>query len=354
MLAINGGVMQPDPSVSVVILAAGYGKRMKSSLPKVLHPLGGLPLIEHSLRSAAQVSAQPPVLVIGHGAEQVRAAVGERARYALQSQQLGTAHAVRMAQPLLEGRADWVVVTAGDMPLITAQTLQRLVDLQRSSDSALTMLTVILDDPHGFGRVVRGPDGDVQAVVEEAVAPPEVLALRELNAGVYCFDGNWLWKALGEVTLSPKGEYFLTDLVEIARRQGRRVQAVIADDPHEALGINTRAHLAEAQAVLQRRIAARWMEAGVTLIDPSSTTIEVDVTIGAETIIYPHSYLGGRTQIGSNCRLGPGAVLWDSHVGDGCQIPTVWLKNCRVADGVSLPPYTARRGAFLSAAESEA
>jgi bifunctional UDP-N-acetylglucosamine pyrophosphorylase/glucosamine-1-phosphate N-acetyltransferase len=346
--------MQPDPTVSVVILAAGYGKRMKSSLPKVLHPLGGVPLIEHSLRSAAQVSGQPPVLVIGHGAEQVRAVVGERARYALQDQQLGTAHAVRMAQPLLEGQADWVVVTAGDMPLITAQTLQQLVDLQRSADAALTMLTVILDDPHGFGRVVRSPDGDVQAIVEEAVAPPEVLALRELNAGVYCFDGKWLWKALEEVRLSPKGEYFLTDLVEIARKQGRRVQAVTAHDPHEALGINTRAHLAEAQAVLQRRIAARWMEAGVTLIDPPSTTIEVDVTIGADTILYPQCYLGGQTHIGANCQIGPGAVLWNAQVGNDCRIAAAWLENCRLADGVRLPPYTVQRGGFISTHESEA
>jgi len=346
--------MQPDSSVAVVILAAGYGKRMKSSLPKVLHPLGGVPLIEHSLRAAAQVSGQPPLLVIGHGAEQVRAAVGERARYALQSQQLGTAHAVRMAQPLLEGRADWVVVTAGDMPLITADTLQRLIDLQRSADSALTMLTVILDDPHGFGRVVRGPHGDVQAIIEEAVAPPEVLAIRELNAGVYCFDGAWLWQALAEISLSPKGEYYLTDVVEIARRHGRRVQAVTAADPHEALGINTRAHLAEAQAVLQRRIAARWMEAGVTLIDPASTTIEVDVTIGADTIIYPHCYLGGSTQIGGNCRIGPGAALWDTRVGEGCRIPAGWLENCTLADGVRLSPYAVRRGGHISAAESEA
>ncbi len=345
--------MQPDSSVSVVILAAGYGKRMKSSLPKVLHPLGGVPLIEHSLRSATQVSGQLPVLVIGHGAEQVRTVVGERARYALQSQQLGTAHAVRMAQPLLEGRADWVLVTAGDMPLITPQTLQELLNLQRASDSALTMLTVILDDPHGFGRVVRGADGDVQAIVEEAVAPPEVLALRELNAGVYCFDGKWLWQALEEVNLSPKGEYFLTDLVEIARRHGRRVQAVIAQDPHEALGINTRAHLAEAQAVLQQRIAARWMAAGVTLIDPSSTTIEVDVTIQADTVIYPQCYLGGNTRIGANCRIGPAAVLRNTQVGNDCIIPAAWLEDCTLADGAQLPPYTALRGAFIPPVEGE-
>ncbi len=344
---------QPDASVSVIILAAGYGKRMKSSLPKVLHPLGGVPLIEHCLRSAAQVSGQPPVLVIGHGAEQVRAAVGDRARYALQSQQLGTAHAVRMAQSLLEGRAESVLVTAGDMPLITAQTLQQLIDLKRSSDAALTLLTVILDDPHGFGRVVRNQNGDVRAIVEEAVAPPEILALRELNAGVYCFDGKWLWRALEKVRLSAKGEYFLTDLVEIAHNQGQRIQAVTTQDPHEALGINTRAHLAEAQAVLQQRIAARWMEAGVTLVDPSSTTIEVDVTIGADTIIFPHCYLGGQTRIGANCRVGPGATLWNTQVGDHCHIPAAWLEDCTLADDVRLPPFTNRHGASFVATESE-
>ncbi len=336
--------------VSVVILAAGFGKRMRSSLPKVLHPLGGIPMIEHSLRAAAQVSHQPPVLVVGHGAEQVRAAVGARARYALQAEQLGTAHALRTAQPLLAGAGGRVLVITGDMPLLRAKTFKRLIDLQSSSNAPLSMLTVTLDDPHGFGRVVRAQDGSVRAIVEEAVAPPEVLALRELNASVYCFESDWLWGALQRVPLSPKGEYYLTDLVSIAVQDGLRVQALSAADAEEALGINTRQHLAEAEAVLRRRTHQRWMDAGVTLIDPLSTTIEVDVEIGADTLLYPGCYLAGQTRIGAGCRIGPQAVIRDSHIGAGCRVAAAWLEDCRVEDGGEVSAYHHLRGQTIPAA----
>ncbi len=336
--------------VSVVILAAGFGKRMRSSLPKVLHPLGGIPLIEHSLRAAAQVSRQPPVLVIGHGAEQVRAAVGDRARYALQTEQLGTAHALRTAQPLLAGTNGRVLLITGDMPLLRGETFKRLIDLQSRNEGPFSMLTVTLDDPHGFGRVVRGSDGTVRAIVEEALAPPEVLAIRELNASVYCFEADWLWDALERVPLSPKGEYYLTDLVSIAAQDGLRVQALPVEDADEALGINTRQHLAEAEAVLRRRTNQRWMDAGVTLIDPLSTTIEVDVEIGADTLLYPGCYLAGQTRIGVNCRLGPQAVIRDSHIGNGCRVAAAWLEDCRVEDGGEISACCHLRGETIPAA----
>ncbi|MEN4010524.1 MAG: NTP transferase domain-containing protein [Bellilinea sp.] len=336
--------------VSVVILAAGSGKRMRSSLPKVLHPLGGIPLIEHSLRAAAQVSHQPPVLVVGHGAEQVRAAVGTRARYALQAEQLGTAHALRTAQLLLAGAGGRVLVITGDMPLLRGETFRRLIDLQSRNEGPFSMLTVTLDDPHGFGRVVRADDGAVRAIVEEALAPPEVLAIRELNASVYCFESDWLWGALPRVPLSPKGEYYLTDLAGIAAQDGLPVQALSAGDAGEALGINTRQHLAEAEAVLRRRTNQRWMEAGVTLIDPLATTIEVDVEIGADTLLYPGCYLAGQTCIGANCRIGPQAVIRDSRIGDGCRVAAAWLENCRVEDGGEVPACRYLRGETVPAA----
>ena len=238
-------------SLDVVILAAGQGTRMKSRLPKVLHPLGGKPFVLYSVEAATQASQHLPVLVVGHGSEQVRKTVGDAARYAVQSEQLGTGHAVMQARSLLEGQGDHVIVCYADMPLLRAETLQRLLATQQANDGPLSMLTVIADDPRGFGRIVRGEDGDVLAIVEEAVATPEQLTIRELNVGVYCYDADWLWQNLDQIPVTqPKGEYYVTDLVEIAVKQGGRVQAIIADDPDEMLGINTRVHLAEAEAAL--------------------------------------------------------------------------------------------------------
>lgn len=336
-----------SPTLSAVILAAGYGKRMKSSLPKVLHPLAGLPMIQHSLRAVAGVTAEPPVVVIGHGADQVRQAAGSQARFAVQSDQLGTAHALLMAAPLLEGKAGLVLVITGDMPLLTSATFARLIELQRANCGPISMLTVILDDPHGFGRVVRGPDGTVREIVEEPQATPEILAIKELNASVYCFDAGWVWDALRRVPLSPKGEYYLTDLAGIAVRDGLEVQALIAEDPNEALGINTRQHLAEAEAVLRQRINLRWMLAGVTIVDPNTTWIETGVEIGPETVLYPGTHLRGQTMIGPDCQIGPNALIANSRLGAGCRVESAWLEDCQLEDGAQAAAFQHLRGAHI-------
>lgn len=325
--------------LNAVILAAGQGTRMKSSLPKVLHPLAGLPLIEHCLRAVAGVTDRQPVMVVGHGAEQVRAVVGEKARCVLQQPQLGTAHALRMAEPLLADQPGLLLVTYGDMPLLTSATLQRLVDLQRANSGPISMLTVVMDDPHGFGRIVRGADGAVQAIVEEAQATPEILAIHELNVGVYCFDSTWLWRQLPNIPLSPKGEYYLTDIVAIAVGQGLKIEALTVADAEETLGINTRAHLAEAEAVLRRRINQGWMLAGVSILDPQTTYIEADVRIGADTRILPGCSLLGATAVGAGCQIGPHTILNNSRLGDGCVVSASWLENCDLPDGARIGPY---------------
>ena len=334
--------------LSAVLLAAGYGKRMKSSLPKVLHPILGLPMIEHCLRAVAAVTDELPVVVVGHGADQVQALVGSRARYALQKEQLGTAHALQMAAPLLADRGGLVLVATGDMPLLTSQTFSRLVENQRHHSGPISMLTVVLDDPHGFGRVVRAPDGSVVEIIEEAQASDEILKIKELNASVYCFDAAWLWDALSQVELSPKSEYYLTDLVGIAVRAGRSVQALAAEDPAEALGVNTRVHLAEAEAVLRSRINTHWMLAGVSLVDPASTWIEPDVTIGAETLIYPGSMLRGSTQIGPGCTIGPQAMIQNSRLGANCVVKAAWLEDCDLEENALVQPYLHLRGEKIS------
>jgi bifunctional UDP-N-acetylglucosamine pyrophosphorylase/glucosamine-1-phosphate N-acetyltransferase len=297
---------------------------------------------------ALAVTGRSPVLVVGHGAEDIRRIVGDRAAYAYQAQQLGTAHAVLQARDFLQGQADTVLVTYADMPLLTAETLGALAESHARQGCVMTLLTVIAEDPHGFGRVLRDADGHVQGVVEEAVATPEQLAIRELNAGVYCFDAAWLWRTLPEVPVSPKGEYYLPDLVVLALAQGCPVNAVRCEDATELLGINTRVHLAEAEAALRARINRRWMEAGVTLLDPAATYIEPGVTIGPDTIILPGTHLTGRTRIGARCRIGPAAIIQDSEIGDGCVVLMSVLEEAVMEEDSNIGPFShLRKGARL-------
>jgi bifunctional UDP-N-acetylglucosamine pyrophosphorylase/glucosamine-1-phosphate N-acetyltransferase len=318
-------------SVTAIILAAGQGTRMKSSLPKVLHLVAGKPLVIHAIENSQSTITEKPVVVIGHGADQVREAVGDRARFAIQHPQLGTAHAVQAAKEALEGFNGLILVFYADMPLFTKETMQRLVKTQRSNPGVMTMLSVFMDDPHGFGRVARKADGSVQAIVEEAQADAATLAIHELNVGAYCFRSDWLWDALERIKVSPKGEYYLTDTVELAVSENQRVECVVLDDPQEAIGINTRVHLAEAEAILRRRINQRWMLSGVTMIDPSTTYIDQDVVLEPDTIIYPNTYLYGNTHIGTGCRIGPSVYVWDTVVENYCILgPEVAVRNTTV------------------------
>jgi bifunctional UDP-N-acetylglucosamine pyrophosphorylase/glucosamine-1-phosphate N-acetyltransferase len=334
--------------LSAVILAAGKSTRMHSSIPKVLHPLAGRPLIHYAMQAVAGLSDDLPVVVVGHAADAVRQAVGAAARFALQQQQLGTGHAVMSAAPLLRDQADLVLVTSADMPLFRPETLRQLVEMQKNNPGPLSMLTVTGDDSHGFGRVVRDAQGNVLGVVEEPQATPQQLALREYNVGAYCFQASWLWAALERIPLSPKGEYYLTDAVGLAVAGGMTVQALVMDDPDEALGINTRVHLAEAEAVLRQRINTAWMMAGVTLVDPNSTYIEPGVTIGQDTVIWPNTYLHGSTVIGEGCTLGPDTIIHDSRIGRDCVVLCAVMEGAVLEDGVSMGPFAhLRKGAHL-------
>jgi bifunctional UDP-N-acetylglucosamine pyrophosphorylase/glucosamine-1-phosphate N-acetyltransferase len=332
-----------------VILAAGQGTRMRSELPKVLHPLLGHPLAWYALEASRQATQAQPVMVIGYAGEAVRQTLGESADYVVQEPQLGTGHAVMQAESLLRGRADYVLVTYADMPLVRVETLSTLIRKQQAHAGPITMLTVMADDPRGFGRVIRKADGSVQEVIEEAQATPSQLSIRELNVGMYCFAANWLWEALPRIPLSPKGEYYLTDLVGIAVSEGLAVQAVTADDPVEVIGINTRVHLAEATALLRQRINRAWMLAGVTLLDPATTYIEPEVTIGQDTVIWPNTYLHGKTVIGQACTLGPNTMLHDTQIGNRCEVLASLLENAVVEDDVDIGPFShLRKGAHLA------
>ncbi len=333
--------------LAIVILAAGQGTRMKSKIAKVLHPLAGKPMVDYGIDAAWGLSGRPPVLVVGEQSADVRAHVGERAIFVEQAERLGTAHATLMAAGALRGRADLVLVFYADMPLLRPETLRRLVESHTASpaDPAITMLTMAIDQPRGFGRVVRHDDGTVAAIVEEAAATPAQLALRELNVGVYVFDAAWLWDALPRITPTPpKNEYYLTDAVALANADGRPVLAVTGDDPDELIGINTRVHLAEAEAALRRRINERHMLNGVTLVDPAATYIEADVVIGPDTVIWPNTYLRGQTTIGQDCVIGPDAVLVNAVVGDGCTVLAAVIQDSTLERGVAMGPFARVRG----------
>ncbi|NLF01059.1 MAG: bifunctional UDP-N-acetylglucosamine diphosphorylase/glucosamine-1-phosphate N-acetyltransferase GlmU [Anaerolineales bacterium] len=327
--------------LAAVILAAGQGTRMVSDLPKVLHPLAGRPLISYAIETVSALAHLKPVMVVGCGADAVRQQVGDRVTFVEQREQLGTGHATLQAREALRGQSDLVMVTYGDMPLLTRETLGRLVERQQHNSGPLTILTLIHDDPRGFGRVIQDETGAVMEVVEEAVATPEQLALRILNAGAYCFDADWLWRYADQIPLSmPKGEYYLTDLIGMAVSQGLRVETVATDDAAETIGINTRIHLAEAEQALRRRTNERWMLAGVTIVDPANTMIEPTVIIGQDTTIWPNTHLRGDTVIGTRCQIGPGAVIEGSRVGSGCRILASMLEQATVEDGADVGPFS--------------
>lgn len=338
-------------NISAVILAAGYGTRMKSDLPKVMHPLLGRPMIDWAVRVVESLIQQPPVIVVGYGQELVRAFLGQRGRYAEQQTLLGTGHAVLQALPQIGDNADAVVVTYGDMPLLTTATLHKLlalyVDTQADPALALAMLTITRDNPQGFGRIARRADGSVAAIVEEVDCTPDQLAIRELNPGIYCFNAAWLRANLPLVPKSAKGEYYLTDLVAMAAAQERRI--VTADAPVEDVyGVNNRVHLAEAEAILRRRVAERHMLAGVTIVDPNSTYIEDGVTIGAETTLWPGCILRGATQIGQRCTVGPFSQIIDSAIADECRIVYSVVEQARMDSGAEIGPFGhLRKGAHL-------
>jgi bifunctional UDP-N-acetylglucosamine pyrophosphorylase/glucosamine-1-phosphate N-acetyltransferase len=331
-----------------IVLAAGRGTRMKSSLPKVLHQVCGRPMIHYAINAAKMSGAEKTVLVVGHGAEEVQNYLGERVIYALQQEQLGTGHAVQSALPAISEDYDTILVTYGDMPLLTEGTLQKLLQTQAKNSGPLSMVTMISEDPKGFGRIMRGMDGSVVAIVEEVECTPEQLSIQELNVGAYCFDAKWLWQALKRLPLSPKGEYYLTDVIGIAVQDGLRVDALTVTDNQEALGINTRVHLAEAESVMRQRILENLMLEGVTVIDPASTYVESSVRIGMDTILQPNTFLRGDTVIGENCVIGPNTIITDCQVGNRCVILAAVMDKAIVEDGVDMGPFARlRKGAHL-------
>ncbi len=338
-------------SLSVVILAAGKSTRFRSNTPKVLHPIGERPMIDYTLSLAESLSSVPPVIVVGKETQEaIKAWAGDRADYVYQERRLGTGHAVLQARSRLQHKTDCVLTLYADMPLLQKETLAALIQIRRKSDAAMAMITVIRDNPRGFGRVLRDEDGHVLQVIEEPEATPKQLAIRELNAGIYVYKSDFLWPNLPRLKPSAeKGEIYLTDMVELGVKAGFHVADLVLDDPTETMGVNTRLDFAAALTALRQRINERWMLEGVTLIDPTTTYIGPNVAIGEDTVIYPNTTLRGETTIGENCEIGPNSLVEDTHIGNRCRVLASVLEDAVMEDDSDIGPFShLRKGAHIS------
>ena len=326
----------------LVVLAAGKGTRMKSGLPKVLHAAAGLPLLEHVLRTADRVSPASVVIVVGHQADAVQSAMAGRPnlRFARQEPQLGTGHALLMAEDALGGAEGTVVLLSGDVPLLTPDTLRTLVARHVETGAAATVLTAVVDDPAGYGRIQR-QDGRISAIVEHKDASPEQRQIREINSGIYAFDVGPLFGALRQIgSANAQGEYYLPDLVQIYRDRGLPVETVTLDDPREILGVNSRKELAQIGQLLRMTRNDALMASGVTMIDPATAYIGPDVTIGPDTILHPNVYLEGRTIIGSGCEIQCGVRIVDSTLADNVFVNSYCvITDSRIESGAKVGPF---------------
>lgn len=306
-------------NLTAVILAAGKGTRMKSKLPKVLHKVGGHPMLEHVMDAAEAAGCRDNVVVIGHGAELVRELVGDRARIALQAEQLGTGHAVLQAADTLKDFTGTVMILCGDTPLLEAEELEKFYAEHVKSGAAATVMSALMDDPFGYGRILRDANGDVAGIVEQKDASEEQKQIKEINTGNYCVEAPLLFEVLRTLgNDNAQGEYYLTDVLAKLRAMGKKVGGVITADSEMIMGVNSRRQLAEAESVMRRRIAERHMDDGVTIMDPASTFIEKSVKIAPDTVIYPNTWLQGETVIGEDCEIGPNVRLENVKVADGC------------------------------------
>ena len=326
-----------------IILAAGKGTRMKSALPKVLHKAGGKAMVQQVLDAAKAAGAKRQIVVTGFGGERVREALealGEQAEFVTQEQQLGTGHAVKMTAPLLKDEQGTVMVLCGDTPLLTSELLKKLFDEHVAAKAKATVLTAVMPDATGYGRIIRKADGSVEKIVEHKDATEEERKVREVNSGIYCFDAQALFSALEHVTNdNAQGEYYLPDVLEILQKQGEKIWAVAADDYEETLGVNSRAQLANAERILRQRKNEELMAAGVSIIDPATTFVDSDVEVGRDTILYPMTYLESGTVIGENCEIGPSVRIQNTKIGNSVTGQFLYAHDAVVDDNVKLGQF---------------
>ena len=336
------------PSVSTIILAAGLGTRMRSRRAKVLHPLCGRPMLAYVIDAAVEATGGRPLVLVSPATQAVRGVFAGEVDWAVQDPPLGTGHALQAALAAIDGRADEVVVLSGDTPLLTAATVRRLVERRRTTKAAIALATIAPEDASGYGRVVRA-GGDVARIVEEKDADRAERAVEEVNGGLYAFDGSWLRRRIGDLTVSKAtGELYLTELVELARADERRVVPLKVEDEMELAGVNDRVQLATLEADLRWRILERHLLAGVTMEDPTTTFIDADVELGQDVILEPGVLLRGHSRVGAESLIGSGSRLVDAVVGERCRIIASVLESCEVEDDVRIGPFAhLRAGASI-------
>jgi len=323
-----------------IILAAGKGTRMKSKLYKVLHPVCGKPMVEHIMNRVTELAPTQIVTIVGHGADLVKEQLGERSEYALQAEQLGTAHAVLQAAPFLQGKKGTTLVISGDTPLLTSETLERLFEYHEGKHASATILTAHAEDPTGYGRIIRDRVGIVEKIVEQKDASVSEVQVQEINTGTYCFDNELLFEALNQIdTNNAQGEYYLTDIIEILKKADHTVAAYQTENFEESIGVNDRIALAEANRIMRNRINTEHMRNGVSFIDPNSTYIEAGIKVGAETIIEPGVYLKGQTTIGEGCFISGQTQIIDSTIGDYVKVYSSVIEESTVRDHVDIGPF---------------
>jgi bifunctional UDP-N-acetylglucosamine pyrophosphorylase/glucosamine-1-phosphate N-acetyltransferase len=323
-----------------IILAAGKGTRMKSKLYKVLHPVAGKPMVEHILDQVEKTRPTEVVTVVGHGAETIKDYLGERSAYALQAEQLGTGHAVLQAQDLLGGKKGTTLVITGDTPLLTAETLTNLFDYHQGKNASATILTAHAEDPTGYGRIIRDHVGIVERIVEQKDANEQEARVQEINTGTFCFDNELLFSALAKVdTNNTQGEYYLTDIIEILKKDGKAVAAFQMDDFEEAMGVNDRVALAQANKIMHKRLNTMHMKNGVTFVDPDQTYIDEGVVIGSDTVIEAGVQIKGQTVIGADCFIGAHSEIVDSTIADHVMIKQSVIEQSEIHSGADVGPF---------------
>lgn len=323
-----------------VILAAGEGKRMKSKKSKVLHKVCGMTLIDWVYNSVKNAGVNETVVVVGHKAEDVKESMGDKVLYAHQDKQLGTGHAVMQAKEYFSGKEGQVLVLCGDTPLITSETVSKTFEIHSRNNNSATIITAELENPLGYGRIVRDENNNVMKIVEDRDATEVEKEIREINSGMYCFNIKDLESALGELdNNNSQGEYYLTDTIEILIKKGLKVGAVKVDDSSEILGINDRIQLSKANEIMRKRILSNHMKNGVTIIDPSNTYIDADVSIGMDTVIYPGSMIEGRTEIGEDCIIGPSSRIVGSKISKGVEVKNSVVMESSVDEGTCIGPF---------------
>ena len=333
-----------------VVMAAGMGTRMKSKVPKIFHKVCGQELVIYSVEALRGAGISRIVVVVSpENEEGAKCLLGDAVEYVCQVQPLGTGHALLQTATMLEGQIEHIMALNADLPLIRPATLQRLCSSHLSMDSYVTLLSANSPSPEGMARVVRNHSGEIVTVLEasEGAAGGEGAA-SEVNGGAYCFKASWLWKSLPRIEKASAGEYYLTSLVDMAASQGIRVETLVVEDPQEVLGVNNRLQLAQAEGAMRKRIRERWMREGVAMLDPASTFVDALVELGQDTVIYPNTMVLGCSKIGCGCTLGPGTVIQDSEIGDGCKVVASFLEEATVEESVDIGPFShLRPGAYL-------